>query len=72
MYIFIEYLSEGVHRKALSDFRGTALTPDSFPSRTADTKPWAGCTPGCQKKRLGREGCSASPAPNFSFTFPGG
>lgn len=54
MYIFIEYLSEGVYRKVLSDFRGTALTPHSLPSQTANTKPWAGRAPGCQKKRLRR------------------
>lgn len=36
MYIFIEFLSEGVHRKVLSDSRGTALTPCSFPLTNSD------------------------------------
>lgn len=46
MYIFIEYLvSKGVYRKVLSGLQDTQLFP--LTNSEANTKPWAGCVPGC-------------------------
>lgn len=50
MYIFIEYLvSEGVYRKVLSGLQDYCLDTPLFPltNSEANTKPWAGCVPGC-------------------------
>lgn len=50
MYIFIEYLiSEGVYRKVLSRPQDHCLDTPLFPltNSEANTKPWAGCVPGC-------------------------
>lgn len=67
MYIFIEYLvSEGVYRKVLSGLQDTLLFP--LTNAEANTKPWAGCVPGCVWGG-GPQGGGALPptTPNFSF-----
>lgn len=67
MYIFIEYLiSEGVYRKVLSGPQDYCLDTPLFPltNSEANTKPWAGCVPGCVcvagGKGPGGEGASRS------------
>lgn len=72
MYIFIEYLvSEGVYRKVLSGLQDTPLFP--LTNAEANTKPWAGCVPGCVwGGGPTRWGCYASHNSKLQFPVPWG